>query len=87
MDDGLKEVHIQSRYLVQLAQRRRYSFQPAMSNELPHYCAVLRFDQGLPICVVRSLWRHRASLIQMAAEHVSHMQKANSYLGGVRIAN
>ena len=28
------------------------------------------------ICAIRSLWRHRASLIQMAAEHVLHMQKA-----------
>jgi len=25
---------------------------------------------------MRSLWRHRASQIQMAAEHVLHMQKA-----------
>ena len=28
------------------------------------------------ICASRSLWRHRASLIQMAAEHIMHMQKA-----------
>src|SRR5262249_57405819 len=28
------------------------------------------------ICAIRSLWRHRDSLIQMAAEHVMHMQKA-----------
>ena len=28
------------------------------------------------ICAIRSLWRHRASLIQMASEHVLHMQKA-----------
>jgi transposase len=28
------------------------------------------------ICAIRSLWRHRSSLIQMAAEHVLHMQKA-----------
>ena len=27
-------------------------------------------------CAMRSLWRHRASQIQMAAEHVLHMQKA-----------
>jgi transposase len=30
------------------------------------------------ICVVRSLWRHRESLVQMAAEHIMHMQKALS---------
>jgi hypothetical protein len=28
------------------------------------------------ICAIRSLWRHRASLIEMAAEHALHMQKA-----------
>jgi transposase len=32
------------------------------------------------ICVVRSLWRHRESLIQMAAEHTMHMQKALSQM-------
>ena len=30
------------------------------------------------ICVIRSLWRHRESLVQMAAEHTMHMQKALS---------
>jgi transposase len=28
------------------------------------------------ICAIRSLWRHRSSLIEMAAEHFMHMQKA-----------
>ena len=28
------------------------------------------------ICAIRSLWRHRVSLIQMAAEHTHHLQKA-----------
>jgi transposase len=32
------------------------------------------------ICGVRSLWRHRESLIQMAAEHTLHMQKALSQM-------
>src|SRR4051794_18507624 len=32
------------------------------------------------ICVVRSLWRHRDSLVQMAAEHTMHMQKALSLI-------
>jgi transposase len=30
------------------------------------------------ICVIRSLWRHRESLVQMAAEHIMHIQKALS---------
>src|ERR1700686_3679988 len=32
------------------------------------------------ICVIRSLWRHRESLVQMAAEHIMHMQKAMSQM-------
>jgi hypothetical protein len=28
------------------------------------------------VCAVRSLLRHRESLVQMAATHVNHMQKA-----------
>jgi hypothetical protein len=32
------------------------------------------------ICAVRSLWRHRGSLLQMAAEHTLHMQKALSQM-------
>src|ERR1700761_2250279 len=30
------------------------------------------------LCVLRSLWRHREGLVQMAAEHIQHMQKALS---------
>jgi len=30
------------------------------------------------ICVIRSLWRHRKSLVQMAAEHIMHMHQALS---------
>jgi transposase len=32
------------------------------------------------ICAVRSLWRHRESLVQMAAEHTMHRQKALSQM-------
>jgi transposase len=43
-----------------------------------HSVGLLRasFRPAAEICAVRSLWRHRASLIQMTAEHVLHMQKA-----------
>jgi transposase len=43
-----------------------------------HSVGLLRASFRPPgfICAVRSLWRHRSSLIQMAAEHVLHMQKA-----------
>jgi transposase len=32
------------------------------------------------ICVLRSLWRHREGLVQMAAEHIQQMQKALSQM-------
>jgi transposase len=43
-----------------------------------HSVGLLRpsFRPPAEICAIRSLWRHRASLIQMAAEHVLHIQKA-----------
>lgn len=43
-----------------------------------HSVGLLRasFRPPAAICAIRSLWRHRGSLIQMAAEHVLHMQKA-----------
>ena len=43
-----------------------------------HSVGLLRASFRPPgaICAIRSLWRHRGSLIQMAAEHVLHIQKA-----------
>jgi hypothetical protein len=43
-----------------------------------HSVGLLRASFRPPgvICAIRSLWRHRESLIQMAAEHVRHIQKA-----------
>jgi hypothetical protein len=43
-----------------------------------HTVGLLRasFRPAAEICAIRSLWRHRGSLIQMAAEHVLHIQKA-----------
>ena len=43
-----------------------------------HSVGLLRASFRPPgeICAIRSLWRHRSSLIQMAAEHVLHMQKS-----------
>src|ERR1019366_3194253 len=45
-----------------------------------HSVGLLRASFRPPdeICVIRSLWRHRESLVQMAAEHTMHMQKALS---------
>jgi transposase len=47
-----------------------------------HSVGLLRTSFRPPdhICAVRALWRHRASLLQMAAEHTLHMQKALSQM-------
>ena len=34
----------------------------------------------MSICAIRTLWRHRGSLLEMAAEHILHMQKALSQM-------
>jgi len=43
-----------------------------------HSVGLLRASFRPPgaICAIRSLWRHRGSLIEMAAEHIQHIQKA-----------
>jgi len=43
-----------------------------------HAVGLLRgsFRPDPEICALRSLWRHRDSLIQMASVHLQHMQKA-----------
>lgn len=43
-----------------------------------HSVGLLRgsFRPDQEICAIRSLWRHRDSLIQMASIHLQHMQKA-----------
>ena len=48
-----------------------------MVTEL-HYVGLLRgsFRPDDEICALRSLWRHRENLIQLATVHLQHMQKA-----------
>lgn len=43
-----------------------------------HSVGLLRASFRPPgaICAIRSLWRHRGSLIEMAAEHILHIQKS-----------
>ena len=46
------------------------------------YLGLLRASFRPPdaICALRTLWRHRGSLLEMAAEHILHMQKALSQM-------
>ena len=43
-----------------------------------HACGLLRgsFRPDDEICAIRSLWRHRDNLIELATIHLQHMQKA-----------
>jgi transposase len=43
-----------------------------------HACGLLRgsFRPADEICAIRSLWRHRDNLIELATIHLQHMQKA-----------
>jgi transposase len=43
-----------------------------------HCVGLLRASHRPPqhICAIRSVWRHRESLVQMASVHIQHMQKA-----------
>jgi transposase len=43
-----------------------------------HSVGLLRasFRPAQEICAIRSLWRHRDALVEMASSHVQHMQKA-----------
>jgi transposase len=47
-----------------------------------HSVGLLRASFRPPedICAVRTLWRHRSSLLQMAAEHTQHLQKSLSLM-------
>ena len=47
-----------------------------------HSLGLLRASFRAPdaICALRTLWRHRGSLLEMAAEHIQHMQKALSQM-------
>ena len=47
-----------------------------------HSVGLLRASFRPPeaICALRTLWRHCGSLLEMAAEHILHMQKALSQM-------
>jgi transposase len=47
-----------------------------------HSVGLLRasFRPKEDICAVRTLWRHRSSLLEMAAEHTLHLQKSLSLM-------
>lgn len=72
------EVHLVNAHHVKNVPGRKTDVSDCQWIQYLHSVGLLRgsFRPPSSICAIRSLWRHRASLIQMAAEHVLHMQKA-----------
>jgi hypothetical protein len=48
----------------------------ALRNDLGNRSPFRYFRPAQEVCAIRSLWRHRDSLTEMATCHVHHMQKA-----------
>jgi hypothetical protein len=63
-----------------LAERVTFPTASESSICIRSVCRRPAFDLPDEICVIRSLWRHRESLVHMAAEHTMHMQKALSQM-------
>jgi hypothetical protein len=72
------EVHLVNAHHVKNVPGRKTDVSDCQWIQYLHSVGLLRGSFRPPgsICAIRSLWRHRASLIQMAAEHILHMQKA-----------
>jgi hypothetical protein len=72
------EVYLVNAQHVKNAPGRKTDVSDCQWIQYLHSVGLLRASFRPPgaICTICCLWRHRVSLIQMAAEHVLHMQKA-----------
>jgi len=78
---GLEVYLVNARYLKSVPGRKS-DVSDCQWIQYLHSVGLLRasFRPSMDICAVRSLWRHRASLLQMASEHILHMQKSLSQM-------
>ena len=76
-DRGLEVCLVNARYFQNVPGRRTDVGDCQWLQHL-HAVGLLRgsFRPPQQICALRSLWRHRESLVEMAAVHVQHVQKA-----------
>lgn len=76
-DRGLEVCLVNARYFQNVPGRRTDVGDCQWLQHL-HAVGLLRgsFRPPQQICALRSLWRHRESLVEMAAVHVLHLQKA-----------
>ena len=76
------EVYLVNAHYLKSAPGRKSDVSDCQWIQYLHSVGLLRASFRPPdaICAVRSLWRHRSSLLQMASEHTLHMQKALSQM-------
>ncbi len=76
-DRGLDVYLVNAKY-VRNVPGRRTDVSDCQWLQYLHSVGLLRasFRPGQEICAIRSLWRHRNTLVEMATCHVQHMQKA-----------
>lgn len=76
-DRGIEVYLVNARY-VKNVPGRKTDVSDCQWLQYLHSVGLLRASFRPPgtICAIRSLWRHRGSLVQMASEHILHMQKA-----------
>jgi len=76
------EVHLINAHYLKSVPGRKSDVSDCQWIPYLHSVGLLRasFRPPSDICAVRSLWRHRGSLLQMAAEHILHMQKSLSQM-------
>src|SRR5664280_1823494 len=70
---GFEVYLVNARYLKNVP-RRKIDASDCQWIQYLHSVGLLRGSSRPPaeICALRTLWRHRASLLQMAAEHILH---------------
>src|SRR5258708_8434934 len=78
---GLKVYLVNAHYLKSVPGRKS-DVSDCQWIQYLHSVGLLRASFRPPeaICAIRTLWRHRGSLLEMAAQHILHMQKALSQM-------
>jgi transposase len=76
------EVYLVNAYYLKSVPGRKSDVSDCQWIQYLHSVGLLKasFRPPSDICAVRSLWRHRGSLLQMASEHILHMQKSLSQM-------
>ena len=76
-DHGIRPCLVNARHMKNVPGRRTDWYECQWLQYL-HSCGLLRaaFRPEQEVCAIRGLLRHRHQLVQMASQHVQHMQKA-----------